>query len=351
MISRLGLVSSRPLIAILCAALLGGCTSVVQGRGRVGSSAPSSSGSASSLSPPPNSSALPTSTPVVGQNGRTPVSTAIGDPVTADLCTAIGLAALQGAVPDLTPTFDGRQFPPGCSATYYEGADPVLAVSVFARGGDPKATSGRTSRSVSGQVVYVYPFDASGHCAREIKASALVLVVDSVPLNSTMPDKQTSCAGTDAMSNRLAAVVAAGDVPRLPLAPASLTELDACKVVKAAKITSLPAFTKAEVSEQGFGASCEVRRGPLFLFVNLVVADAKRPAGSTPTTVAGHTLYATSVTKDFCSYASTQGTTSDGHYEQLVVAATATDPAKAPVGLCDQTSQAAAKYLDTVGRR
>lgn len=338
------------LAAVAAAALLAGCTSVIGGTGHRAGSATNSASSA----PRTRATTAPTSpittSPTADAYARTPVSTAIGDPVTADLCTAIGLTVMQSAVTGLTPSFDGRQFPPGCSVTYFQGAVAQFGVSVFADSAQPRSATGRSTRTKSGQSVYVYPFDATnGRCERDVVGRGVLLVVDATPQGSAKPDKTNYCAATDAMSTRLAAVLAAGNVPRLPLAHPSVSAIDACKVVRAAGITSLSAFAKGVISSQGFGASCRVHPTGLFLFVNLVVADAAQPGGSTLTTVGGHSLYATSTSSDFCSYASTQGTTSDGHHEQLVFAATSTDPAKTPAGLCNQTSQAAAKYLDTVG--
>ena len=340
------------LLAALSAALLAGCTSVVAGTGhRAGTTTSGNhptSGSRSTSGP--NSSAA-TTPAVAAKYARTPLSTAIGDPVTADLCAAIGLGPLQSAVTGLTPSFDGRQFPPGCSVTYFQGATAQFGVSAFAEAGPPRTAAGRTTRTESGRSVYVYPFDAAGRCERDIVARNVLLVVDATPLGSVKPDKANYCAATDAMSARLAAAVGdpGGAVPRLSLARPSVSGFDACKVVRAAKITSLSAFAKGTVASQGFGASCRVHPTGLYLFVNLVVADAPHPGGATTTVVSGHTMYATSTSSDFCSYASTQGRTRDGHYEQLVFAATATDPAKAPPALCQQTSQAAAMYLTTAG--
>ncbi len=340
---------SRSALVLLAATLLTGCTSVVGGTGhRAGTATAGGSSHPASRSATPPSSRATSGSTVVDTYARTPVSTAIGDPVTADLCAAIGLPAMQGAVTGLTPSFDGRQFPPGCSVTYYEGATPQFGVSVFAEAGQPRSATGRTTRNESGLSVYVYPFDATdGRCERDVVGRGVLLVVDTTPQGSVKADKKNYCAATDAMTNRMAAVAAAGNVPRLSLARPSVSAIDACKVVRAAKITALSAFAKGAVSSQGFGASCRVHPTGLFLFVNLVVADAPRPSGSTPTTASGHPLFATSTSSDFCSYASTQGKTADGHYEQLVFAATSTDPAKTPAGLCAQTSQAAAMYLTT----
>jgi hypothetical protein len=162
------------------------------------------------------------------------------------------------------------------------------------------------------------------------------------------PDPSLDCAASDAMTNRLAEVISTGEVPRLALASPSLAALDACAVVRAAGIVAQPDFADGEITAQGFGASCEVHRKDLFLFVNFVRADAVRPAHATPTTVAGHQLYATSTESGFCGYLSTQGATPDGKYEQLSMAATSSG-SSVPPDLCDETAQALGAYLSAAG--
>jgi hypothetical protein len=343
----------RPLATAGAVVLLAGCTSVVRGHGQaIGT--PSSPRSSTTTSTPPSTSVAPSPSPSPTQPAadiaRPPVATAIGDPVTADLCTAIGLDALRGLGNGLTPSFDDRQYPPGCSITLNDGAKPLVGITVFAGVGDPLTSTGRTSRVANGQTIYSYPFDATtGSCRREIKAHGVLLTVDSYPNGDAKPGQATSCAGTDQMASRLAAVVTAGNVPRQPLASPSLSALDACKVAEKASITTLPAFAGSELREQGFGANCQLRPHDLFLFIDFVIADVAQPPGSTPTTVGGHRLSATSSQADFCSYASTQGTTTDGRYEQVTATATVAGSGAAPAQLCEQTAEALARYLTAAG--
>lgn len=336
----------RSAATLLAALLLASCTSVVGG---VGHRAGRGTTSATSVPTGPRSAA---GTEVAKAYARVPVSTAIGDPVTADLCAAIGLPPMQAAVSGLTPSFDSRQFPPGCSVTYYQGAAAQFGVSVFAEAGEPRSATGRSTRTESGQPVYAYRFDAAaGRCERDVVGRHVLLVVDTTAQGLRPADGTVYCAATDAMSTRVAAVLAAGGVPRLALARPSLSAIDACKVVRAAKITALPAFVRGVVSSQGFGASCRIHTAGLFLFVNFVLSATPGPSPATVITRSGHRLYVTSTSSQFCSYASTQSTTADGHYEQLAFAAAATAPALAPADLCDQTSRAAARYLDAAGLR
>jgi hypothetical protein len=281
------------------------------------------------------------------------VSTAIGDPVTADLCAAIGLDSLRhlGSAA-LTPTFDKRQDPPGCAITLAAGGAAVLGLSVFADAGRPKPATGRSQRAVSGQTVYAYPFDpTSGGCEREIAAAGVRLVVDSFRAGATKIDSTTACAGTDAMTARLAQAVSADNVPRLQLADPSVSDLNACAVVRTAGITSLALFARGTVAGLSFGVGCRVRPANVFLFVNFVINADRRPDGSTITTVGAHTVYGLATTGGLCSYFSPQGRTSDRQYEQVAISATWTGSGPPPANLCDQTKTAVGRYLDAAGLR
>jgi hypothetical protein len=344
-------VTARRVGAAVAVLVLAGCTSVVGGRGQP-SGTPSSTGARSTASASPSASVVSTPAAPPADILRTPVQTAIGDPVTADLCTAIGLDALRNLRAGVTPSFDDRQYPPGCSVTFNDGATHVVGLSVFASQGRPAAADHRTSRVASGQTVYSYPFDAAtGSCRRAIKAEGVLLTVDSAQVGTAVPGKSIACAGTDAMTTRLVAVAAGHYLPRLQLADPSLSVLAACKVVTKAGIRTLPAFAGGAIRTQGFGASCQLRTAKLFLFIDFAIADAARPPGSTATTVEGHRMYSRGSRADFCSYVSTQGTTSDGRYEQVVASATVPVTASAPAELCEQTTLALARYLAAAGLR
>lgn len=340
----------RGLVAVATVALLAGCTPVVVGRGRVGSGSPGSGTArppASGKSSPPTG---PTASIPASDIARVPVTTSIGDPVTADLCAAIGLNAMRGIGNDLTPIFDSRQFPPGCSVSLHAGTKAVLDVAAFAAPGKPSAQKGRTSRMSAGRRIYSYPFvAATGECRREVGAHAVVFTVNSQPAGGAKPNLALDCAGTDAMAERLTAVLATGHVPRLRLPASSLTRFDACAVTRAAAITTtLPAFIDGTIVPQGFGASCEVRPKSVFLFFNYTVSDTAKPANSTQTTELGHLVFQTSAQPSFCSYVSTQHRMPDGRYEQMSASATVSGSAQVP-DLCTQTAQALALYLSAAG--
>lgn len=345
---------SRRAACLIALLLVTGCTSSHAKRSTAPSrptTAPSRTATTSDSNP---ASASTTPRPVPsGSASRKRVSTAIGDPVTADLCAAVGLDPLRHVGTGLTPTFDARQDPPGCAITLADtNGKPAVSFSVFATGAKVREAAGRTTRTESGQTVYVYPFDAAaGRCEREIAAEGVRIVADSLAPTGGKVDRATACGGTDATTARMAEAVADDAVPRLQLADPTISDLNACTIVRRAGVTALSTFAGGRLRSMAFGAGCEVRPADDFLFVNFVIDAERRPAGSTTTTVGTHAIYAGPTTPGLCAYFSTQGRTSDGQYEQLAMTATWTASSAAPAQLCVQTKLALGRYLDAAGLR
>lgn len=334
---------------VYAALLLTACTSTTGGSGRTAST-PGRSGPASTL--PGSTSSVPpgpTPSPVPAALVRSPHHTAIGDPATADLCAAVGLAPFANLTPAVTASFDARQYPPGCSITLAEARGPVLAVTVFAAKHGPRPATGRHRRTASGLPVYAYPFDkVTGSCERDITADAVRLVVDSLTRGPAIVDAGLACGATDAMTDRLAQAVTAEAVPRLVLAQPSVTEFNSCAVAQQAGITSLADFATAHLIRRGFSVNCELESAQVYLFINVAVASG-RSAQGTPHTVGGHPLSEVAARPGFCSYVSQQGATPDGAHEEIAAAATTADSGKVPHALCGQTAQALAAYLTAAG--
>jgi hypothetical protein len=284
--------------------------------------------------------------------GRSPRSSAIGDPPTADLCAAAGLTPFAGLDAGLTPEFDAEQYPPGCSITLSDGAGPVLVVSVFAARHRPAAADGKVQQESGGLKVYRYPFDeANGSCRRDVVATGVVLVTDTLARGSAQPNRGLSCAATRAMADRMAAAAAAGSVDRLAVAQPSVTELDACAVARRAGLTSLGTYATAKLIRRGFAVNCELSTDGAFLFLNAALADEARAAPGTPITVGGHDLFRSAARAGFCSYASVQGSAADGFEEWVTATATARGSGAPPGDLCDDTAHALALYLTAAGLR
>ncbi|HKC27859.1 MAG TPA: hypothetical protein VKB75_07585, partial [Jatrophihabitans sp.] len=179
---------------VLAAVALTACTSAVHGHGEVISPSSAGSSRAPSTAPATPSSASSSFAPPPDLV-RAPAQTDIGDPVTADLCATVGLATFRNLRPGLTPAFDPVQYPPGCSVTESAGSAAVVQFSVFAETGEPPTASGRTTRTIAGETIYVYPFDAvSGACPRDIKLAGVLLTVDASPQGNATADEGLSCA-------------------------------------------------------------------------------------------------------------------------------------------------------------
>lgn len=341
----------RRSLAAAAALLLTACTSTTRGSGRT--AGPSETSSPTSSSPISSSPATPdTSTAAFPPPdlGRSPRSTAIGDPATADLCAAVGLTPFADLDASLTPAFDAEQYPPGCSITLSDATGPVLVVSVFAARHRPAAAGDPVQRESSGLPVYRYPFDeADGGCRRDVVARGVVLVADALARGSAPPSRGLSCAATRVMAARMAAAVAAGSVGRLAVAEPSVTELDACAVARRAGITSVGSYATAKLVRRGFAVNCELTTDDAFLFINATLADEARAAPGTPITVGGQQLFRSAARAGFCSYASVQEPAAAGFVEWVTATATARGSGAPPHDLCDDTAQALALYLTTAG--
>lgn len=281
---------------------------------------------------------------------REPRKTAIGDPATADLCAAVGVATF-GHLGTGSVTLDPVQYPPGCSFTASVASAPVLTVSVFAARRNAAVADGRTKRTASGLAVYSYPFDThTGGCERDVLAYHVRFVADAIARGSAKPDKQLSCGATDAMADRVAQVVADKSVPRLALAQPTVFELNACEIVTDAGVTDLSDFASAQVIRRGFAVNCEVRTDRVFLFINAARVAGAALSRGTSVAVGGHDLSEIASRPGFCSYASVQGAVGDdGEREEVTAAATVPGSGMPPEHLCDQTAQALARYLSTAG--
>jgi hypothetical protein len=306
--------------------------------------------SSTPLSSPPLSSSTSVAPFPPADLARVPGDSAIGDPATADLCAAAGLAAFRHLAADLTPAFDPEQYPPGCSITLQQADQPVLTVSVFAAQHAPRDADGRTKTTVHGLPVFGYPFDAAtGSCERDVDARGVLLVADTLSRGSAEPDEGVACAAADAMADRMAIAAAAGSGARLPLAAPSATELDACAAARQAGITSLGTFATAKSKRRGFDLNCELRTDGAFLFINFALVDTTRAVPGDSIRLGGHDLLQHAVQQRYCSYASAQGSTGDGLQEQVTATATATGDGAPPQDLCPDTAQALALYLSAAG--
>jgi hypothetical protein len=339
-------------VLVAAGLVLTACTSTAPNPGPSSVSTPPSSTPPSST--PPSSTPLSSSTSVApfppADLARVPGDSAIGDPATADLCAAAGLAVFRDLAADLTPSVDPEQYPPGCSITLQDADQPVFTVSVFAAQHAAREAEGRTKATVHGLPVFGYPFDAAtGSCERDVVAPDVLLVADTLARGDADPGEELSCAAADAMADRMALAAAGGAVDRLALAAPSVTELDACAVARQAGITELRTFATARAKRRGFDLNCELRTDTAFLFINIALVDTTRAVPGDSIQLGGHDLLQHAVQPRYCSYASAQGSSGDGVQEQVTATATATGDGAPPANLCPDTAQALARYLSAAG--
>ncbi len=331
-------------VAVLAAAL-SACSSVVAGRG-------TASTSAQRTGPAPSSASASTSgRPAANRFARTPVSTAVGDPVALDFCAALGLATT--ARPGYRAAFNHLQYVPGCNVLVTQpGRDTRITVSVYVLPGNrPTSAPGRTTTTLSGVRAYRYPYGAdSGNCERDLVVTGLTAKVTVFQSQSGgNRSRSVNCAESEAVTGKLAAALAHRSLPPLGLASPSLTSLDGCKIAKAAGLTSLSLLGGASVTADDFGIGCGLI-GSMTTYIDPVILSTARPDGTTATQAGRHRLWAGATNdRTLCAFTSVQGRTARGGYEALSVVTTPAGTEPLPTSACDQTQQALVKYLDTAG--
>lgn len=340
---------ARLIVASVAVALLSGCASVVSGHGAASvSPSPtgptgfpaSGSGSVSPVAPSTTASGF-------ARFPRRPVPTAIGDPPTADLCTAIGLSALSHL--GYPPKYGTSQPPPGCYVQLTKSGQRVASVDVYASTEPPQAQPGRRSTRQSGLVVYVYPYESSiGDCERDVVAQRVFFHVHAFANEVPASRKRAvACNGTAAMTTRLAQVVAAHEVPRLSLADPSLSAMDACAVVQASGLLSQSRYTGMKLAPDAFGSGCTLSKGSTYLYFDYSLVQHVPVPDTRPVVTHAHQMYAYAANgSGYCTFGSVQGTTGDGKHEVFELSA---NSSSSDTALCDATQQALATYLDTAG--
>ena len=298
------------------------------------------------------SSSVPAAPPVATAGLLRPTTrTRIGDPATADLCSTVGYDAFDNV--QGSPEDADRQYLPGCQLTVSAAAGTV---DVVAWVGDQRAltTKGRTVRRLSGFPVYAYPYANDGdECPRYVLAGSFQVEIRVfADGDASRPGKALACGVTDDMTRAMAAAVRAGKVPRLALPAPSITRFDACKVARAARVTSaVDGLAGARFTRRQLGEQCTISVSGF----DVVVSTARdwsngRPEDVSDATVGGHPIF---VLGDLspgseCGYISSQDDVG-GKYEEVVVLAIADDGNMLPQDACTSAEQVLSRYLDTAG--
>lgn len=337
----------RRLLLVPGLLVLAACTSAVQGTGSVSGTPPTSHAPTSGSGPTISGGGTGTL-----RFPRSPMTTVIGDPPTADLCKAVGLSSF--AALGLTPGYADVQFPPGCTIRLSRGSTVALSVNVVGLAPDSQEERpGRTTRTESGLTVYVYRFEASsiGNCQRDIAADGVMLRVIAISRAATgKASEKVDCGATDLMTKAVAAAVAGKFVPRLPQSTPSLSELDFCAVLRRLDLTAVPDLSSGTPEVDGVSAGCQIVSSKVSFYIDFAIGGAGRSKGG-ETTVGGHVLEAGSSNgSGDCQFTSNQGGLADGREEQVSLSLTELSSGP-PADLCDRTARLLATFLDTAGLR
>ncbi|HEU5266765.1 MAG TPA: hypothetical protein VFU35_08690, partial [Jatrophihabitans sp.] len=290
-------------------------------------------------------------TAVPARFARAPVSTAIGDPPSTDLCSAVDVSDF--AQPGYRPAFADSQFPPGCTIRLTKSDGSHVSVSLYGTTSASGAAPGRTTKRVAGLTVYYYPFKSDfGECERDVLAGRIVFTINAFTPKGTTgatPDRTVNCTATDLLTTKIALAVSARALTPLHLATPSVISLDSCRIARAAGWTAVPAFAGAPPTADAFGAGCSLTSSRMSVYLDPMLAKDASVDNARPVSADGHQIYAsTSNDASDCALTSVQGDTPDGRSEQLYLSAYAT---KTVPQFCQEVTAAFGRYLTVAGLR
>jgi hypothetical protein len=345
--------AARAAILLTAAVAIAGCAATVDGTGR-GSLATSSSPAASSLAPSasaPAATPLPTGFPSTSPAQalrRDPVSTPIGDPVTADICRAQGTAFLRPL--GLHITLASKQFAAGCIYRGLRRDQAQIDVSEFVNS-PSAALSGVTMRRVNGIRVYAEPLDRAGTCVRDVRSATFHVNVSGYAVKASRKSPKI-CQAADLAVGRVTSLLRARTrFPTVPLPDDRLSGLDLCKVARAAGLADDPLLAGARPLTFEFGAECSLTGDHAYAYLDFVTLSFAAVGGTTRTAAGSHTVLGGSDNdRARCSFISQQGKLADNTGWQAVeVYVSSTDYAHPPANLCARTKQLTADFLDAAG--
>jgi hypothetical protein len=326
--------------------MVSGCTSVVQGHG---DAVRASAGAGPTQFP--SASASSSAPPATSRFARTPVSTIIGDPVTAHMCYFFDAALMDTQQISAETSF--RSYQPGCDIHVY-GDDDDRSMYVQLRGlSRAPSLAGAAKVTASGLAVYRHAYaKASRDCERDVRADAhLWVTIDAYPDGDHPFSAKTTCTETDAAATSLSAGIAGHPNETFLLPDNSLSALDFCKVLRAADLGAAPMLAHGRFSSPSFGSECVLRTSSAELTVQYVIGPELTGSSWTPLLLAGHHAYVYAAgSGDGVSYLSVQQPTQDGGwYEQIEADGYALSGSVSGAALATQAGDALAAFLDAAG--
>lgn len=297
------------LVAMIC---ISGCTSSRSGHG---SAAPKAT--------------FP-STPSLSTHAALPRSvrpkTALGDPATVDICSALpqSLFQPQGLKTDVEPF----QEPASCSITLHAGS-LLYSLSVYVDLNDdtnPNAIiPGTTRRTVDGFPALRFDAQSGSGVCDQILGDGETDFQVQVEARGGL-SRQLGCAITDAAVQALADRLHHHTFAQYVLADPSLVTLDYCALV-APHLVELPPIGLYPRVNNELDVGCDLASTPVngasvHARVTLTYSTAKQPPNSTPAVVDGHHVYLVRFAKYHgfpCSYSSVGPASRTGLHEQIGV--------------------------------
>jgi hypothetical protein len=321
-------------------AALCGCTATVSGHGSA-ADRPAPQPTPAGSSTAPGAAAVPRDLVT-----RTPVSTAIGDPMTAQLCATLDTAALGRALgvsaASAFPAADEQR--PGCALVFARGDTTAAEVVILATAQALPQPGSVVTRHSSGLVVRDYDHsERADECDRDVLVRGAVLRVSV--LGVTEVDQ---CAGADAAVASVAAAVVHHHVTHRPLPRTSVLGLDACKVAAYAGIDTQNDFRIPVKVDDRFGGGCEYDSQDT-LYLSYQTQQEAKPSGYHVVRVEDRSVWASdSNGPGACGYLAVLPVDSTGAWEAVTALASA-DPDSETSDLCDETGESLVLFLDAAG--
>jgi hypothetical protein len=299
----------RPARLVAAAAVvaigLAGCTSVVTGNGATrGGTSPGAS-------------------PASRDHDRLPLTSRVGDPITAEFCAGVALSAFGSAGGAVT--FDDWQYPGGC------GIDIGVSPSVYvdAQAVSPQEAAGtdrkwRGSDTIAGLEVFTYD-DPTGGCEILVHADGFYVDVTASTYGRPAATAAYRCHVVTELARQVAAEVGTGVPPRRPAPKPTVTRFDYCALLEEVDLSTIPGSGVASAYEsQDYGhfnlaTECIVLTGTMSLSTFPVLVHSSDGL-SGRTSFGGHRFRLTADgSEKRCRLASEQGAVGSGAARELII--------------------------------
>lgn len=293
------------------------------------------------------------------QVGKTAVQrahfkTAIGDPATADLCSAQPFATVLGADsvgPEPTHALGRCDF-----AVKYTGGSIEGEIDAVPPQQESKAPP-RTTTTAHGAVTVVAWPRVGTSCERWIRLRGTTLFVQTGSTYKDQPDAEVYCQTADFLTKKVLAKLDSGGFDPLPLATSSVANVDICKTLSTSSAAAALLVSSTRVVSAAFGNVCSWNSAVYSLKVEATVSTEYSRTHANTITVEGHQLIPLTTTPTAmtpsCTYASPQGRIEVNNGQEFItVTASTTNTTGAKLSqLCPIARRASIRVLTNAGLR